>query len=232
MKRENTVVDVLREIYKEIQVGWAITGCFALYNYDIYYLLPPYPPVLSLVVESKELERRFEVLLRDVVKSFDIGLALIVRRDISLEDDPPYPLSNLPVTPIMDALLDSLELAWVGKEPVFLSVQAFYHFSRSVRDFEELIRKAVKYGFTGALKLMNLASGLLMELTPYFLWHKVYSLTLKALGKPVKPSRVQRDILEDIHFAITETVLTYGLYEKIISKFTKNLVGRWERTDC
>ena len=61
-------------------------------------------------------------MFKSIVKSFDIDLALIIRRDISLEGDPPYPLSDLPITPIGDALLDSLELAWVGKEPVFLSV--------------------------------------------------------------------------------------------------------------
>ena len=228
LRNSSSIEEVLGKLYKILDEGWAVTGSYALYYYDLFYLLPPKPPILSIVVQDNGLKERLEKLLAPITKAFDTSLAVITREKIALENEPPYPLENLLVTPPRDALLDSLEMAWREVEPPFLAVQAFYMYSPRIEEYLELIEKAVEYRYTGALKLMNLASGLLKELSPSRKWLNIYLVTRTALGKTVQPSKVNPRILDDIHFAITETVLTNGLYTEIVSKFTKNIVKEWK----
>ncbi|RLG74435.1 MAG: hypothetical protein DRO12_06815 [Thermoprotei archaeon] len=232
LKTSSSIEEVLEKLCKVLDEGWAVTGSYALYYYDLYYLLPPKPPVLSIVVRSGDLGKRMEKVLAPIAKTYGIDLAIAVRETIALESEPPYPLENLPVATARDALLDSLEMAWRGREPAFLAVQAFYMYSLGIEDYLELVEKAVEYRYVGALKLMNLASGLLKELSPSQKWLSIYLATRRALGRAVQPSKVDKKILDDIHFAITETVLTNGLYTEIISKFTKNLVKEWKGEGC
>ncbi len=195
-----------------------VSGCYALYYYDAFQLLPPRPPVLTVAAEPG-VAGRVRRVLEPVARGMGIRFALLVRsvRVAGFGEAPPA-LQSLPVAPPADALADSLELVWRRVEPAALTAMAFYTYSPRIEDYVELARLAQGYGFRGALKLVALAAGM-----AWFMgsarWYLVYTRLLR-YERPPKPSSLDPELLEDLEYALTQTIYSNGVYNAIASRFT------------
>ncbi len=114
-----------------------------------------------------------------------------------------------------DALVDSLELAWKRVEPAVLAATAFYTYSHRVEDYVELARLARGHGFRGAPRLMVLAAGM-AGFMGSLRWYLVYTRLLK-YERPPKPSSLDPELLEDIEYALTQTIYSNGVYNAFLA---------------
>ena len=212
-------VTVLKLLARLPLPRWGISGTSALFYYDLLDLTPVRPPVLLIVTEDDGLAKCIEDVLAPIMRFYDVKFTAIVRRELVLEPDPP--IADVPTASPGDALLDALEGSWVGADSPLYAAQALYTYSGRLEDYAELVRKAVRCGCLGTLKLMNLAAGLAKEVTQSIKWYRIYYMTYLALGRsPVKPSNVDYDVIEQLHFALVKTLMPNRLYEAVVRKFT------------
>jgi len=207
---------------------WGISGTYALYYYDLLDLTPVRPPILLITTEDAGLAKGLMDVLAPIMRFYDIKFTAIVRRELVMEPDPP--IADVPAASPGDALLDALEGGWVGMDSPLYAAQALYTYSGRLEDYAELVRKAVRCGCLGTLKLMNLAAGLAKEVTQSIKWYRIYYMTYLALGRlPVKPSNVDYEIIEQLHFALVKTLMPNRLYEAVVRKFTHMSEGAARR---